>query len=1772
MSEETLDSVPAYFIAAGIHDSLGNPNSGQGILSSAADVVTKGIPAAAFATYNDLSNIPSNIGNFFQGEGTYETSTTKQRLAEYDTDLANYYEDHKLGIDAAGFLASSIVPGMAGVKVLRGGQLMLREAIGAGSFGGTFGESLGLLAPSHQKYLSKAIESLGSKGNPFSLMEENVAKSLRDGVWQNFMEGAVFTGFVNATMFNTPILNERTSSDLMWDVVTGGVLGGVVGGAIQGVITTSAIKKGLTGIDKELQPWKITANPIESATASDKILVRLHQLEGLPVVDPNSPFAARMADTAAKTQQTLWNEIRGHLNTLTSQDDVAAETLFKTLKNSSFDDNMKMLLESSSITRLGVVSGAEKRRSALLAKHKATLSLTPEEQAELTSYRVSFVDLLTGAVSPDKPAIPGLANKLRKGETISLTPRGDGVAVGSTVYNHNNNPYRAFNITGLPLDAVESRYAWAELSPKLLDDGSHLFHETDIPLLQKALRDGFDKIKVIPEGKAVDEAYLVSGQAQIAQFIKGQQKAVADRMIAGGKLALSTDDLVDKLKGYFGINFNVVDDPAGGYYGFFHRIAGKSGKTGVSADVIAIEKGIGLNRPISEIIRTLKHEEGHSMFQAILDSRGVTRTNLDATFDAAIRDEVMALSKMARPHLWRAKDQASIDYRNNWHEMFADAFGIVSKQPKLLDKHPSFDKFAGHLVRPIPQTVLDDIAVRASTPTAADAARVVNATPEVLSGTVADELQWTARDHLRKMARDVGHEFDPNFTPTTVKAIVKSNLFKDVDGHLLEGMAIVGQKEQLYRDAADKIVMQFLREELPSTAGMRGAPIGASTGSGFLTAENGNYGSWSSFFGYVGQRTHDLIKKTKQVTSDTLTPTLQKMAVQTDDAIEWSVLNEKLRNLPNKYFLNEDGTALVYGKAPFVGDFDTPELYKAALAKYDESVASAVANGMPDSIAIESPLVQKLIADHIQLNNKRRGVLQQININNGYHDRFDEGVFYPIPRNPKNTPHFAYVIDKSVNGTGHSKMIYAKDAQTLETQINSIMTDPELLAKGLKVYTKKEAEEYFKSIGQFEFERTLSDNYINVALARKGGSSSFLPLTDPKEIVNDMLEWHLSRDAATVRTAVEHKYAQEFSGFRSVAAPAIQAASSKFGYISPLSYAQNTVNDPAANLIKLALDITKIDEYPLWANANTYFDSAVSKLTDGIGRLFSKATSTDHLDEINASLRNVGYEGPVVDSALYEAMNGKVARGALTTVVNKVNSLIATFALRSDPMNALNNSVGSAVLLGAETKAVMRAIQGGNAEAVGELAKLMQIKTPGTGDMMTSPTKLIAKHLGGFHSDKVGRQWAKDHGFVTSISEQYDQTLDHIAMAIANGDNAYVQKAMVSLKKLGDGAEKWTANKLVEEMNRYVAAMTMKDITDVAVKHGVLSPDSALSYINTFVNRTQGNYLASQRPIVFQGPIGQAIGLFQTYQFNMLQQIFRYVGEGQGKEVAVMMGLQASIYGLNGLPAFNAINTHIIGSAGGNTQHKTMYDAIFSGAGKDAGEWLLYGGLSNGLGAFHPDLKINMYSRGDINPRHVTLLPLDPSKTPIYQATERFFANSKEMYQKIQAGGDVWSTFLRGVEQNGISRPLTGIAQILEAAGRDDKKVISMNQQGNMLMAHDLYSLSSLARIAGAKPLDEAIVNDTMFRVNTYRTADAAKRKVLGEAIKLSILGGNEPDEAQISDFAKTYARTGGKQAEFAQFMAQQYKNANISQAEQLRRRLGAETPTALQTIMNDGE
>ena len=567
---------------------------------------------------------------------------------------------------------------------------------------------------------------------------------------------------------------------------------------------------------------------------------------------------------------------------------------------------------------------------------------------------------------------------------------------------------------------------------------------------------------------------------------------------------------------------------------------------------------------------------------------------------------------------------------------------------------------------------------------------------------------------------------------------------------------------------------------------------------------------------------------------------------------------------------------------------------------------------------------------------------------------------------------------------------------------------------------------------------------------------------------------------------------------------------------------------------------------------------------------------------MNKALSEFGVSSAYRDAATDLLANHTAPRGVLSKFVMQSNSIISALVTRLDPFNAVNNIIGANVLYGTEVSSFLKSMKNADSEIAGKLSGLLKSPAPmienitadgiarGGGDQMTSAGKLLTNAYKNFFDKSATtvdgislHEFYKSNGWTTRLHDQFHSMMDDLTL-VGNEDvsilNKKINSAFKTAKELADKGERFTGNKFAEEFNRFVAADTMRQLTDLGIQAGKITGDEARGYINTFVNRTQGNVLASQRPLMFQGPIGQAVGLFQTFQFNTMQQLFRHVSEGASKDAAMLLGLQGTMYGMNGLPAFNFINTHILGTMSGNPKHVDAYSATYGIAGKNVGDLLLYGLPSNLLQA-------NIYTRGDINPRTMTVIPTNPADIAFVQAIAKTYSNVKQTVSTIADGGNLWKSLLSGIEHNGISRPLAGISQVVRSFGYEGN-VFSINNKGNISGANDLMSWGTAVRLGGAKPLDEGITNDALFRFTAYQAADRLKLEKLNKMVKLEAIAGGNIDAERMDHFAAEYASLGGQQKNFNKYMMLQIKNANTLKANQIATSLNNPYSHSMQQIM----
>jgi hypothetical protein len=1029
-------------------------------------------------------------------------------------------------------------------------------------------------------------------------------------------------------------------------------------------------------------------------------------------------------------------------------------------------------------------------------------------------------------------------------------------------------------------------------------------------------------------------------------------------------------------------------------------------------------------------------------------------------------------------------------------------------------------------------------------------------------------------------------EYGTNPTYAKVMYDTKTQL---ADGMEVAGMAYIKAQQKAYRQGIDTVVAKTLgSEELFTQLWHPGDDVLLQTnrygsGPGLVSFANGGYHTPESWAESIGSATSRIQAHFKNQSTEKLQSVLLKLRTNQEAAIEFEVINKEIMSSSEHYGLNPQGTGIEPLKL-----LD----YKAKIAAGEKATAPILDDGTKAFIPIKTPEAFDAWRVRTDMTGDRTNSYIELLAAQGKENAKDIRALRPIRQDPKEYPFFAIVSDPSINNTMHKSMIHASSAAELDAMIARV-------PKEFSVTKGNDIKAFHKAVGDFDRDLSLHENYIDSSLKRKGVNNPYFVRTDPHLISESILKDHLRSDDIFTRELVNAKYEKEFSFLRQQGEQFTSSEASK--YTGSFRDIENTIKNPYTNYAKTALNISQISEHPLLTGLNQGLDMTVTKGWRAIEGLFTAAKTPADLANVNAALKRFGVQSAYNDAAGVLLANHTAPRGALNTFVGQANSIISTLVTRLDPLNAINNAVGANVLYGTETNSFLKAMRSGEPDNVlaGKLSGLLKTPAPlventtpqgiaqlnaagQVGDQVTTQGKLMMQAIKNFmDKDAVNAAGQRLHNYVdpltkaevkgfyaqngwnTRLHDQFRSMMEDLTLVGTESEavlSSKMKSAFATAKQLADKGEKLTGNKLSEEFNRFIAADTMRQMTDLGVAAGKITGQEQLGYINTFVNRTQGNILASQRPLMFQGPIGQAVGLFQSFQFNTMQQMFRHVAEGSKKDAAMMLGLQGTMYGMNGLPAFNFINTHVVGTMSGNPQHKDMYDATYGIAGKNIGDLLLYGLPSNLLQA-------NLYTRGDINPRTVTVIPNNPADIPFVSAITRTYTNAKSMVSTMANGGSVWQGMLQGIEHNGLSRPLAGLAQVAQSITHEGN-VFSTTKKGNIAGANDLLSWATAVRLAGGKPLDEGIANDSTFRITAYAAKDRQKMDALNKAIKSHVIAGGNLDAEDMGKFAEQYAALGGKQKEFNKYIMLQIKTANTAKANAITNSLTNPYARKMQQIM----
>lgn len=944
--------------------------------------------------------------------------------------------------------------------------------------------------------------------------------------------------------------------------------------------------------------------------------------------------------------------------------------------------------------------------------------------------------------------------------------------------------------------------------------------------------------------------------------------------------------------------------------------------------------------------------------------------------------------------------------------------------------------------------------------------------------------------------------------------------------------------------------------EAPTTAGVTEEGAGAT----LFGASNADYVQKAKLWVQTtGKSVALATQRLRDSAIEMLAPAVNGIRTDAHAAAELGSITTALRKSPYRFAVVTDDatqeTMLLSRPARRAFDSGEFQTYKEA-AEF-----AAEQDGLEHIFPVRSSSVQDFLKTAVRQNDDRVSKFTALyNAMGLTRNGTRAGEIYVPPVNTQKYPYFALVRSKQKLGLGTDvTMITARSEDQLRAYTAQLEGD-------FDIFLKADTDAYYKAKAEYDYGASINELGINAELHRRGILADVMPETRAENVLTDWLEHTAKQSEKLVRTAVQVGNRQFFSE--------LQFMSSNFRAYSESqarglgAKLKSKIADPFNDYIKTALNISKQGEFPLLDSVNEFVD----KLGYAAGEALAAARSRSEAGllpwaEAQKVMKDYGL-GHGLSAELYQIANEVAPSNVIRDVLAKGNMWLATVTLRLDFANSLVNMISTPIMIGTEVSALRRMI-GGNTELAQAMRGVMSVAGP-DGRSMPSTTKLIAQSINNFFAaDKaVHLERYKRIGAIKDVSQLYHEVLDDLSYKSVINPSRYADRINAAVEK---GAN-ITGNTFSEDFTRFISADVMRQISEPLVAAGKLTAKEQDAFIATFVNRVQGNYVTSQRPIVFQGTTGAAVSLFQTYAFNVLQQLTRHIENGDKRTLMLFAGLQSTVFGLNGLPFFDAINTHLIGSwLSNNPQHTDSYN-VLPAFNKELGDWALYGSAS----AFplFGDKMPALYTRGDINPRHITILPTSFVDIPIVSAANRLYDTVTGLASNVSKGSDISTAMLQALEHQGWNRPLAGFAQVLQGASTTSRGALvssanELDTTSKLAMLQDrMIDFGGISRMLGARPMDEAVALNNLYRNKAYDALDKERIERLGIVVKQRIASGIAPTEDEMEDFMTRYARAGGRIENFSSAMQRWTKDANVSLVNQTMQRVGTSSGIKLQQIM----
>lgn len=585
----------------------------------------------------------------------------------------------------------------------------------------------------------------------------------------------------------------------------------------------------------------------------------------------------------------------------------------------------------------------------------------------------------------------------------------------------------------------------------------------------------------------------------------------------------------------------------------------------------------------------------------------------------------------------------------------------------------------------------------------------------------------------------------------------------------------------------------------------------------------------------------------------------------------------------------------------------------------------------------------------------------------------------------------------------------------------------------------------------------------------------------------------------------------------------------------PLDKVQRALRQPedaAAVLRNTLLGVTNLSEYAGWQYANETFETTLSLGTNLIQRTFAtfiepfaKYTTTPIKDAFQTAksaitgkkvekvldvkaLKNIDYETfakalevqgiPNVYKQFDDAAAKMFGLARLEDhkdiskrLVYGSNALAATTILRfGEIAQPLVNALSLPILTSLAAASKMPA------EFMGAALKTKDV--PVAQVMMEGIRSMNSPRFA-----SLSKKWEELGYFTPMVSEVTNlqrSTRSFEKGAIASLENAIDSKFVELMSKPADFSES-----MVRKATMFTGFQLAKRL------YPELDEAGATIFARDFMDKAVGNFHASQRPVFFQGTLGVAMGLFQTYILTLGQSIYRQLEMQNYKALGKATLLQGSIFGAQSLPGFHQVS-QLIGEHFSD-EHVDLTTGTYRAIGDTSADLVLYG-LPSNLGPA-------LFTRGDISVRPPNLLAGAQNTVAVSFLSQTLGSLSEIQRALTEDSATMGRAFGQALSLQSVSRPVARLAEL--ATG------YSIDKAGNTVqIPEEVWTATGvLSRIMSTRPFEEAKYRQANHLHSYYGAIDNDNRKEVTKKLRTAIRSGELSDE-DVAKYAEEYFRKGG--------------------------------------------